>query len=81
MRNRLENHWVVLEVVDSGCVITEDHHESIFNPFFSTKSGGIGLGLGIVKKIVETHGGEVSFRANPEKGVTFTVRLPLRPET
>jgi len=34
-----------------------------------------------VKKIVETHGGDVSFSANQEKGVTFTVRLPLRPET
>ena len=77
---RLNSDGVVLEVVDHGGGIAEEYRESIFHPFFSTKRGGTGLGLGIVKKIVETHGGDVSFRANREKGVTFTVWLPLRPE-
>lgn len=77
---RLNSLGVALEVVDHGGGIAEEYRESIFHPFFSTKRGGTGLGLGIVKKIVETHGGDVSFRANQEKGVTFTVRLPLRPE-
>jgi two-component system sensor histidine kinase HydH len=72
------NPGVVLEVVDEGHGIAEEHFESIFNPFFSTKKGGTGLGLGIVKKIIETHGGEISFHPNPEKGVTFTVRFPMR---
>ena len=78
---RLNSLGVVLEVADHGDGIAEEYHESIFNPFFSTKKEGAGLGLGIVKKIVETHGGDVSFHANQERGVTFTVRLPLRPET
>ena len=78
---RLNSPGVVLEVVDHDGGIAKEYRESIFHPFFSTKSGGTGLGLGIVKRIVETHGGDVSFRANQEKGVTFTVRLPLRPET
>lgn len=78
---RLNSLGIVLEVADHGEGIAKEYHESIFHPFFSTKREGTGLGLGIVKKIVETHGGEVSFCANQEKGVTFTVRLPLRPET
>jgi len=76
----LNSLGVVLEVSDHGGGIAKEYRENIFDPFFSTKRGGTGLGLGIVKKIVETHGGDVSFRANHEKGVTFTVRLPLRPE-
>jgi len=78
VRTRLDSLGVALEVVDCGCGITKESHESIFNLFFSTKKGGTGLGLGIVKKIVEGHGGEISFHPNPEKGVTFTVRLPAR---
>jgi len=77
VRTRPDNPWVVLEVVDDGRGITKEHHESIFHPFFSTKKSGTGLGLGIVKRIVETHGGEISFHPNAEKGVTFTVRFPI----
>ena len=55
VRTRLERNVVVLEVVDRGCGITEEHRESVFHPFFSTKKGGTGLGLGIVKKIAEAH--------------------------
>lgn len=77
VRTRPDNPWVALEVVDDGRGITKEHHESIFHPFFSTKKSGTGLGLGIVKKIVETHGGEISFHPNAEKGVTFTVRFPI----
>ncbi len=80
VRTRPGNPGVVLEVVDDGSGIAKEHHESIFHPFFSTKKGGTGLGLGIVKKIVETHGGEISFHPNAEKGVTFTVRFPFRAE-
>ncbi len=77
----LNSLGVVLEVADHGSGIAKKYRKSIFHPFFSTKREGTGLGLGIVKKIVETHGGDVSFRINQEKGVTFTVQLPLRPET
>ena len=77
----LNSLGVVLEVADHGEGIAQKNRESIFHPFFSTKKEGAGLGLSIVKKIVETHRGDVSFRINQEKGVTFTVRLPLRPES
>ena len=71
VKTRPGNPGVVLEVVDEGHGIAEEHFESIFHPFFSTKKGGTGLGLGIIKKIIETHGGEISFRPTPEKGGHF----------
>ena len=76
VRTHLESGEVLLKVADRGCGITEEHRDNVFHPFFSTKKAGTGLGLGIVKKIVEAHGGDVSFQSNPEKGVTFSVRLP-----
>ena len=77
IRTVLESHAVALEVVDHGLGITEEHRQRVFDPFFSTKKGGTGLGLGIVKKIVEAHGGDVSFQSNPEKGATFRVHFPF----
>ena len=76
----LNSLGVVLKVADHGDGIAKENRESIFHPFFSTKREGTGLCVGIVKKIVETHGGDVSFNVNQERGVTFTVRLPLKPE-
>jgi two-component system sensor histidine kinase HydH len=76
VRARHGNHGVLLSVADCGCGIDDKQREAVFQPFFSTKKGGTGLGLPIVKKIVEAHGGDVSFRPNPQKGVTFTVRIP-----
>jgi signal transduction histidine kinase len=77
VKTRVAKDKVVIEVIDCGCGIEEDARESIFHPFFSTKKGGTGLGLAIVRKIVEAHGGGVSFDPNTEKGVTFSVRLPI----
>jgi signal transduction histidine kinase len=71
------NGGVVLDVIDHGCGITEENRGSVFHPFFSTKKGGAGLGLGIAKKIVEAHRGEISFYPNTQKGITFRVRFPF----
>jgi signal transduction histidine kinase len=76
VRTRLAGKSVVLEVIDSGSGIAEEHSENIFHAFFSTKMEGSGLGLGIVKRIVEAHGGVISFDSSPGKGTTFVVRLP-----
>ena len=64
-------------MADRGEGIQEENRENLFRPFFTTKKEGTGLGLPIVKKIVEAHGGVVSFQPNQGKGVTFVVRLPL----
>jgi signal transduction histidine kinase len=73
---RGEKNEVVLDVSDCGCGFPDEDREKIFQPFFSTKKEGTGLGLPIVKKIAKAHGGAISVRSNPEGGVTFSVRLP-----
>ena len=70
---------LIFEVSDTGPGIEERELEEIFNPFYSLR-GGLGLGLAIVRKIVEEHGGEISVRTVPGRGTTFRVVLPLRRE-
>jgi PAS domain S-box-containing protein len=69
---------LVLEVMDTGSGIKPEETADVFNPFFTTKSGGTGLGLAIAHKIVEDHGGTVTFRSSPGRGTVFTVALPVR---
>jgi signal transduction histidine kinase len=63
-------------VEDRGSGIAKEHLESIFNPFFTTKPSGTGLGLPIVAKIVDEHGGKLSVESEPGKGTRFRVLLP-----
>ncbi|MGO9372212.1 MAG: sensor histidine kinase [Syntrophobacteraceae bacterium] len=65
-----------LDVIDCGCGIPAEARESIFSPFFTTKENGTGLGLPIVKKIVDAHGGFLRIIDNPCKGVTFRMIIP-----
>jgi len=74
-RSRLE---AFLEITDCGCGIPEGDRDKIFEPFFTTKKEGTGLGLPIVRRIVEAHGGRITFHPNREKGTTFQVALPLK---
>ncbi len=69
---------LLLEVMDTGGGIKPEETPDVFNPFFTTKSGGTGLGLAIAHKIVEDHGGTVTFRSSPGQGTVFTVALPVR---
>jgi two-component system sensor histidine kinase HydH len=66
-----------LEVSDEGGGIPSSKKSEVFLPFFSTKKGGTGLGLTIVKKIIEAHRGRVEVLDNPKKGTIFRVVLPL----
>ncbi len=68
---------VVVDVADSGNGIAEDVLPRIFEPFFTTKAKGSGLGLAVVKRIVEDHGGRISVRSVVGEGTAFTVRLPI----
>jgi len=65
-------------VADSGHGIAPDDLAHVFEPFFSTKPGGTGLGLSLVHRIVQEHGGEVDVRSTLGLGTTFTVTLPTR---
>ncbi|HEX4771238.1 MAG TPA: ATP-binding protein [Bryobacteraceae bacterium] len=70
--------FVMLLVADHGEGIQPQHLESIFNPFFTTKSNGVGLGLALVSKIVDEHGGKIKVFSEPGKGTTFEVLLPTQ---
>jgi signal transduction histidine kinase len=66
-----------VRVRDNGCGITADKVERIFNPFFTTKQKGTGLGMAISKKIVEAHEGAIDVVSEAGRGTEFIVRLPL----
>jgi signal transduction histidine kinase len=68
-----------VSVIDHGCGIPPGQIETIFNPFVTTKQTGVGLGLAIVAKIVDGHGGKMSVESEPGKGSTFRVCLPINP--
>ncbi len=70
--------WNELLISDDGPGIPEEKLPYVFDPFYSQKGGGIGLGLGNVKKIVEAHGGEVLVKPRKPRGIRFTLRLPQR---
>ncbi|MCL4179239.1 MAG: hypothetical protein KJ072_16040 [Verrucomicrobia bacterium] len=67
---------VLLEVADTGKGIPAEVEPRIFDPFFSTKEGGSGLGLSIAARIAELHGGHIQYATRPGRGTTFTVVLP-----
>ena len=71
------NDWAEFSVSDTGVGIPTDKLAQIFEPFFSTKPGGMGMGLSIARTIVERHGGTVSAENKPE-GAAFSVKLPMR---
>jgi two-component system, NtrC family, sensor histidine kinase HydH len=66
-----------VSVIDRGCGIDPAQRDSIFNPFFTTKPQGVGLGLAIVAKIVDEHGGNITVESDPGKGSVFRVTLPM----
>jgi signal transduction histidine kinase len=69
---------VVIEVADDGPGVPPDLVDRIFNPFFTTKVKGSGLGLGIVRKIVDAHEGRIDLQRAPAGGACFRVTLPLK---
>ena len=72
---------VKVEIEDTGAGIPPSEQDSIFNPFFTTKHGGTGLGLAIAHKIIEDHGGSITFRSSPGIGTTFTILLAATGES
>ncbi|MDP6445543.1 MAG: ATP-binding protein [Pirellulaceae bacterium] len=71
-------HGFELEVADSGPGLSETALPRLFEPFFTTKQGGTGLGLVIVDRIAEMHGGDVIAQNCPEGGAAFTIRFPAQ---
>lgn len=82
---RLELHGYIsapdevrVDVIDQGHGIPQSVRDNLFNPFFTTKSGGMGMGLAISQTIVKSHGGVLDFEDNPGGGTTFFVTLPTK---
>jgi PAS domain S-box-containing protein len=71
---------ILVEVSDSGCGIAKADQDKIFNPFFTSREKGTGLGLSLVKKIISLHNGRIELESEPDRGTTFRIHLPLKPE-
>ena len=82
IETNLDNRkYVVASFTDTGNGIHEDILEKLFEPLFTTKAKGIGLGLAVSKTLVEGHGGTIEVESTVGKGSTFTVKLPIRPKS
>jgi two-component system sensor histidine kinase HydH len=77
VKTRAVGDCVEIAVIDRGVGIDPAQRDSIFNPFFTTKPEGVGLGLAIVFKIVEEHGGKITVESELGKGTVFHVLLPV----
>src|SRR5678810_731452 len=72
----VETEAVILEVTDNGKGISPEVEKRLFDPFFSTKEAGTGLGLPIAARMIEKHGGKIEYRTQPGHGTTFSIVLP-----
>ena len=70
---------VEITICDNGSGLSPQARERMFDPFFSTKPDGTGLGLPISNTVVRAHGGTISYRPNSPRGACFTIRLPAAP--
>ncbi|MGB7573783.1 MAG: ATP-binding protein [Thermodesulfobacteriota bacterium] len=69
--------YIQIEFTDTGCGIASEHIEEIFNPFFTTKSAGSGLGLSISHQIIQDHRGYIDVQSQLDKGSSFFINLPV----
>jgi signal transduction histidine kinase len=76
-----EDRSVKISVRDFGSGINEAHKDKLFEPFYTTKPAGMGMGLAISQRIIHAHGGSIRAENNPDGGATFSFTLPTTPET
>ena len=72
-----KNDFLVIEIVDSGIGISPEIMDRIFEPLFSTKNFGVGLGMPIVRNIVNEHGGDIDIKSEVGKGTSVNIRVPV----
>jgi signal transduction histidine kinase len=73
----VQNDFVAIAVLDTGSGITPENMKKLFEPLFTTKTRGIGLGLAVSKKLAEANGGRIEVESEPGKGSNFTLVLPV----
>jgi signal transduction histidine kinase len=66
----------LIEVMDDGDGIAIKYQAQIFEPFFTKRAGGVGLGLAVVRQIVHAHGGNINYQTSQMNGAQFTIALP-----
>ncbi len=71
-----EGDGTIIRISDTGCGIKPEHIDRLFDPYFTTKPHGVGLGLANVHKIVEAHGGKIEALSQHGKGATFIIKIP-----
>lgn len=76
--SRVEDNWVEFQISDTGRGIPKEKIKNIFDPFFTSKISGPGLGLTFALRIIQEHRGAISVESEPGKGSKFTIRLPLK---
>ena len=72
-----DNRWIQLSIQDTGVGILPEDMNKLFDPFFSTKEGGVGLGLSIAHRILDQHRGKIQAESTPGRGTLFTLWLPI----
>jgi len=77
VRTDAHDDEVIIEISDTGPGIAPEKLDKIFDAYYTTRPGGSGLGLPTARKIVEAHGGTIDVNSEPQKGTSFTVRLPM----
>jgi signal transduction histidine kinase len=80
VRLRRDERHAEVDVIDTGTGIAPEKADRIFEAYWSSKPGGSGLGLPLVRRVIEEHSGRITFTSAPGKGTQFTVRLPLADE-
>ena len=76
-RTRVTRHGVALDLIDTGCGMDERTAMKMFEAFYSTKSGGSGLGLPTARRIIEAHGGRIGVHSEVGRGSQFTLEFPM----
>ncbi len=76
---RLTGNSVVVLITDTGCGMTAEVRKNAFDPYFSTKKNGTGLGLPTARRMIELHGGSLELHSEPDHGTQFLIRLPTPP--
>ena len=74
---REDQGFVHIDISDSGIGMSEEQLSKIFEPYYTTKEFGSGLGLTVVYKVIREHNGEVSVHSRENQGTTFTISLPI----
>lgn len=69
--------YIIVSIADTGCGMSEEQIKHMFDPFYTTKAQGLGLGLFFVSTVIEQHGGSISVDSGIDRGTTITIKLPF----